>query len=166
METEEPERRAGRPRRALWLLNHKTLMQIEPDILIALGYEVFVPKIIPGEGFRSGATTYDFDRTLTLSSDDLDRLNRHDFYNGDFDAAFEEFINREFDIAFIILFADIFETSSFHFQATSSSEHSDLKHHGPTALSSSSYSARPPCAKLRVSPKDFGLAKPIRIPPN
>jgi len=39
--------RANDRRRVLWILNHTTLMEWEVPMLLAEGFEVFVPKVLP-----------------------------------------------------------------------------------------------------------------------
>lgn len=71
----------GRPRRLLWVVNHKTLLPAEVPIFRELGYEVFIPKIIPNDpDYRSAVVTYEYDASLTLSRHALDVLNAHEFY--------------------------------------------------------------------------------------
>ena len=56
-----------RNKRILWLLNHKTLMPYEAQLLLNLGFEVFVPKVIPkAVSFRSGAVDFAYDGSLTI----------------------------------------------------------------------------------------------------
>lgn len=71
------------PRRLLWVVNHKTLLPAEVPVLRSLGWEVFVPKIVPDHdpGFRSAAVVHDYDAALRLPDTELDVLNRHDFYD-------------------------------------------------------------------------------------
>jgi hypothetical protein len=53
-------------RRILWIVNHKTLMSGEVPLLRSLGFEVFVPKILPAHdrNLRSAGVTYDYDAAL------------------------------------------------------------------------------------------------------
>jgi hypothetical protein len=88
--------------RILWVLNHKTLMPFETSALIELGYEVFVPKIIPATGFRSGAVTFEFDHSLTIPPSDLARLNSFNFYEDEWPPHIERLVNRYFACTFII----------------------------------------------------------------
>ncbi|WP_137179342.1 glycosyltransferase [Roseomonas sp. AR75] len=70
-----------RPRRLVWIVNHRTLLPAEVPIFRRLGYEVFIPKIIPPEhAYRSGVVTHDYDASLTLPEATLAVLNAHDFY--------------------------------------------------------------------------------------
>src|ERR1700735_1159270 len=68
-------------KRLLWIVNHKTLLPAEVPIFRDLGYEVFIPKIIPTHAsYRSGTVTYDYDLSLTIPRRDLEILNSHAFY--------------------------------------------------------------------------------------
>ena len=88
--------------RILWLLNHKTLMPFEVPALISLGYEVFVPKVIPKSGFRSGAISYDYDYSLSIPRADLERLNSFNFYEGEWTPQLERLVNRYFSCVFVM----------------------------------------------------------------
>jgi hypothetical protein len=90
-------------KRILWLLCHKTLMQYEVPLLRSLGFEVFVPKIIPKRAeFRSCAVDFSFDESLTIPEHALRVLNSCHFYQGKWprDAVF--YMNRYFGTAFIM----------------------------------------------------------------
>ena len=68
-------------KRLLWIVNHKTLVRAEVPIFRDLGYEVFIPKIIPPPlPFQSGIVTYDYDATLSIPRRDLEILNSHAFF--------------------------------------------------------------------------------------
>lgn len=68
-------------KRLLWIVNHKTLLPAEVPIFRDLGYEVFIPKIIPTHAsYRSGAVTHEYDSSLTIPPRDLKILNSHAFY--------------------------------------------------------------------------------------
>jgi hypothetical protein len=86
-------------RRLLWIVNHKTLMPAEVPILRSLGWEVFVPKVIPDHdpGFRSAAVTWEYDAALDLPRATLAVLNRHNFYERDWAPTVEDIINTRFD---------------------------------------------------------------------
>jgi hypothetical protein len=90
-------------KRVLWLLNHRTLNEYEPNLLVRLGFEVFTPKIIPpAKRFRSGAITHQFDQTLTIPNGALKVLNETDFYEAPWSPRVVEIMNRYFGSAFII----------------------------------------------------------------
>ncbi|MBP0446960.1 hypothetical protein J8J14_19470 [Roseomonas sp. SSH11] len=113
-----PVQNPSRPRRMLWVVNHKALIAAELPILRSLGYEIFVPKIIPGPGpFRSGAVTWDYDATLTIPIDALDILNGHEFYERNWTPTLRRIINSHFDVAVVSLsaFAAPFESAIKHF---------------------------------------------------
>ena len=89
-----------RPKRVLWLLNHTTLRQFEVPILQSLGYEVFVPKSFPyDEANLSASVDYGPDLQLSIPPQDIEKLNRHNFY-GQLTSEISDIINSHFDIAF------------------------------------------------------------------
>jgi hypothetical protein len=104
---------AGKPRRLLWVVNHRTLMPAEVPILRSLGWEVFVPKIIPSHdtGYRSGAISYEYDSALMLPKTALRVLNHHKFYEQPWSATVEDIINEHFS-AIIVSFS--FYTMPLH----------------------------------------------------
>jgi hypothetical protein len=73
-------------------------MPAEVPILRSLGYEVFVPKIIPDHdsGYRSAAVTYEYDAPLALPAAALRVLNRHDFYQSSWSPTVADIINKYF----------------------------------------------------------------------
>jgi hypothetical protein len=91
--------------RILWLLNHKTLMSFEVSTLMQLGYEVLVPKIIPKFGFRSATVSFEYDHSLSLPTDDLERLNAFNFYEGEWTPEIERLVNRHFACVFVMPFS-------------------------------------------------------------
>jgi hypothetical protein len=94
----DPTSRTPEPQRLLWIVNHRTLMAAEVPILRSLGWEVFIPKIIPDHdpGYRSGATTYAFDVKLALPDPALRVLNRHNFYERGWPPTLEDIVNNYF----------------------------------------------------------------------
>jgi hypothetical protein len=67
-------------RRIIWNLNHTTLMEWEVPQLIALGFEVFIPKILPdGPSGRTAVVTDRYDRTLSIPKNELDAINNVNF---------------------------------------------------------------------------------------
>jgi hypothetical protein len=91
-------------KRVLWLLNHKTLMPYEVQLLLNLGFEVFVPKVIPrtGTDFRSGVVDFAYDRSLTIPQRALKRLNNFNFYEESWSTAVVTIVNRYFGTVFTI----------------------------------------------------------------
>ena len=90
--------------RCLWLMNHRTLRAFEVPMLVEMGFEVFCPKMFPyDEGNLSADITYEFDSTLSVPEEVLDRINQIDFYKG-VTKDILEIINKYFDIAFIGFF--------------------------------------------------------------
>jgi len=103
-------------KRVLWAVNHKTLMKSEVSILRSLGYEVFVPKILPKSGFRSGDTSYEFDSDLSLPPEVLNELNKHNFFEGDWSPILARIINEYFDIIFVIHWPVLISEAASKFQ--------------------------------------------------
>jgi hypothetical protein len=92
-----------RNKRVLWLLNHKTLMPYEAPLLVNLGFEVFVPKVIPkGHDFRSGVVDFAYDASLTIPQRALKRLNEFNFYEEIWPAHIVVIVNRYFGTVFTI----------------------------------------------------------------
>jgi len=91
---------SSKPQRLLWVVNHRTLMPAEVPILRSLGWEVFIPKIVPDHdpGYRSAAITYDYDAALKLPATALRVLNQHNFYERFWSPTVEEIINSNFDV--------------------------------------------------------------------
>lgn len=93
-------RRSKNPRRVLWILNHTTLMEWEVPMLLAEGFEVFVPKVLPvGPNGRTATVTDAYDSSLTIPADDLAYLNTVNFYDAALSRRTAETINRHFDVA-------------------------------------------------------------------
>lgn len=67
-----------------------------------LGFEVFVPKVIPKTGFRSGCVSFDFDSSLSIPRRVLERLNRFDFYDSKWPPSIVRLVNRYFAVAFVM----------------------------------------------------------------
>jgi hypothetical protein len=89
-----------KPRRIAWIVNHRTLMPAEVPILRDLGWEVYVPKILPANdpAYRSGTITYEYDSSLTISSASLGALNNHDFYRREWSPTMTRIMNASFQI--------------------------------------------------------------------
>lgn len=78
-------------------------MDFEVSMLINLGYEVFIPKVFGLElKSRSHKTTYEYDQTLSIDTDDLRILNFFDFYGSDYPAKVMNLLNKYFDIVFVM----------------------------------------------------------------
>ena len=88
----------------MWIVNHKTLLPAEVPIFRDLGYEVFIPKIIPRDpSYRSGVVTFAYDESLTISRSALSVLNEHEFYGElrlyrSWSPTLREIINDNFDV--------------------------------------------------------------------
>jgi hypothetical protein len=90
-------------KRVLWLLNHVTLLKTEVPILLAMGYEVFIPKIIPNDvGFRSGVVDFSYDKHLTIPDHVLKVLNEADLYTQEWSDEVVGYMNQYFSAAFIM----------------------------------------------------------------
>ena len=91
-----------RRRRILWLLNHRTLMPYEAGLIRRLGFEIFIPKILPKPPFRSGAIDATHDISLTIPPRVLEKLNQFNFYEDAWPTEIVTLINRYFGAAFVI----------------------------------------------------------------
>lgn len=89
-----------KPRRLAWIVNHRTLMPAEVPILRNLGWEIFVPKVIPQNdtGYRSGAISYEYDQSLSISPAALAVLNSHDFYSREWSPTLAQIMNESFQM--------------------------------------------------------------------
>ncbi|MBC7983424.1 MAG: hypothetical protein H7Y02_06170, partial [Candidatus Obscuribacterales bacterium] len=92
-------------KRILWLLNHRTLMPYEASLIQRLGFEIYVPKIIPKTDFRSGAIDFSYDSSLSLPDWALRELNRFNFYENAWTSKIVTIVNRYFGSAFIMPYA-------------------------------------------------------------
>lgn len=94
----------GKPLRAFYFLNHQTAMPFEVKLLVELGFEVFVTKQLSRDAvvFRSGLVSYEYDETLTLPSDIIEKLNNHNFYDDPIPKSLKDIIESEFDLVFLI----------------------------------------------------------------
>lgn len=77
-------------------------MPYEAPLLQRLGFEVYIPKIYPKTGFRSGAVDASYDLTITLPAHVLETLNAFNFYEDEWTPEIIELTNRYFGCAFII----------------------------------------------------------------
>lgn len=102
--------------RVLWLLNHKTLMPYEVPLLRRLGYEVFVPKIIPAKNFRSAAVDFSHDASLTIPSKALEALNAFNLYEDAWTPEITRIVNRYFGAAFVMLHRDLLAETTDKFE--------------------------------------------------
>lgn len=95
-------------KRVLWLFNHCTLIKSEVPILKELGYEVFIPKIPPFD--VSIAVDWSEDKNLSIPKDELDVLNRTDFYDSKIPRAAMEIMNEYFDAVIFGVFIESFKS--------------------------------------------------------
>jgi hypothetical protein len=77
-------------------------MPYEVGLLRRLGYEVYVPKIIPKSNFRSGAVDWQYDAGLSVPARVLQLLNGFNFYEDEWTPAITATVNRYFGAAFVI----------------------------------------------------------------
>src|SRR4051812_41278671 len=110
------------PRRLIWIVNHRTLLPAEIPIFLELGYEVFIPTIVPSHdpAFRSSVVTFEYDATLTLPPESLALLNEFDFYESPWTPAVTQLINDEFDVVVssLSLYTTPLAEAARHFQGT------------------------------------------------
>lgn len=93
----------NRNKRVLWLCNHNTLMDFEVPLLISLGYEVFVPKLVPLDVIKySGKVTFEYDNTLSIYADVLELLNSFNFYEDRYTPRICNILNQYFSTAFVV----------------------------------------------------------------
>jgi hypothetical protein len=86
-------------KRLLWIVNHQTLMAAEVPILRSLGWEVFVPKLVPNDvSYRSAGVSHAFDEALSLPGTALGVLNRQNFYQHPWSPTVEAIINEHFSL--------------------------------------------------------------------
>lgn len=101
---EEPDKRI------LWLLNHSTLRDFEVPMLVAMGYEVFIPKHFPkNSDNRSASVSYAFDETLTIPADCLAKLNAFEFYTEKPTHDIVTIINRYFSTVIVAYIFPMFD---------------------------------------------------------
>jgi len=97
-------------KRVLWLLNHTTLRGYEVPLLIDLGYEVYCPKICQREfGDLSASISYEFDASLSIPPEILEKLNKTDFYSLRVPQEIATIMNEYFDIAICAAFPELIE---------------------------------------------------------
>ena len=96
-------------KRVLWMMNHKTLLESEALLISNLGFEIFIPKVIPDSSrFRSGGFTFEFDHTLSLPDSVIQKLNKVDFFESKLSPKIVRLINRYFDAVFVLPYGTSF----------------------------------------------------------
>jgi len=91
-----------RDKRILWLINHRTMIEFEPDLLESLGFEVYIPKLFPSTlEFRSLKITYDYDSKLTIPQDVLELLNNFNFYSTKITPGIRNIMNTFFSVVIV-----------------------------------------------------------------
>lgn len=91
-------------KRILWLYNHVTLIKSEVPILRDLGYEVYIPKVIPFD--VSVAVDWEADQLLSIPGEAIDILNKVDFYDSAIPQNALDIMNEYFDIALFGVFVE------------------------------------------------------------
>jgi hypothetical protein len=106
------------PVRAMWIINHTTARKFEVPMLKSLGIsEIFLPKLVPATNeFRSCSIDWSEDANLTIPKDDLDILNRTNWYERPLPDAWR-IANRHFDIAFVIASSTILQSAIDRFDS-------------------------------------------------
>lgn len=90
------------------MLNHKTLMQSELPLLTSMGFEIYIPKIVPtDEGNMSVIVNNSYDQGMTISKDFLNELNYFNFYSQKWNGKIVKKINQNFGVAFCAFFPDL-----------------------------------------------------------
>lgn len=78
------------------------MIEFEPDLLETLGFEVYIPKLLPNTlEFRSGKITYEFDQKLTIPKEKIDLLNNFNFYTTKHTPQIRKIINSYFSVAIV-----------------------------------------------------------------
>ncbi|MCY1391464.1 Glycosyl transferases group 1 [compost metagenome] len=90
--------------RVMWLLNHTSARKFEVAMLKAIGVnEIYTPKIFPSDpSFRSASVDYSEDANLSISHDDLEKLNSVNWYESPKPQDWE-IANKYFDVCFFIV---------------------------------------------------------------
>lgn len=101
-------------KRILWLYSHSTLMKSEVAIIRELGYEVYIPKVIPFD--VSVAVDWESDRLLSIPVEALEILNRVDFYGQRIPDEAMEVMNRYFSMAIFGIFIEPLKSLVLHYK--------------------------------------------------
>lgn len=91
-------------KRILWLYNHVTLIKSEVPILRELGYEVYIPKVIPFD--VSITVDWTSDELLSIPSEAVSILNQVDFYDSKIPLKAMEIMNQYFDMVIFGVFIE------------------------------------------------------------
>ena len=91
-------------KRVLWLYNHSTLIKSEVPILRKLGYEVYIPKIPPFD--VSISVDWKSDELISIPKEDLDILNRVNYYTEKIPLEAMEIMNKYFQMAIFGVFIE------------------------------------------------------------
>lgn len=91
-------------------------MEFEVPLLIELGYEVFVPKLIPQNNFRSATINFDYDSSLSIPQHVIDYLNSVDFYLNPWNPKTIRLVNRYFGTVFVMPYREGFQSPLLRFE--------------------------------------------------
>lgn len=101
-------------KRILWLYNHSTLIKSEVPMLMEMGYEVYVPKIPPFD--VSIAVDWSLDNQLTIPKEEIDILNRVNFYDEKIPLDAMEVMNKYFEYAINGVFIEPLKSLVMNYQ--------------------------------------------------
>lgn len=101
-------------KRILWLYNHSTLIKSEVPILRELGYEVYIPKVIPFD--VSVAVDWEADKLLSIPPEAVEILNRVDFYGQQIPNDAMTVMNQYFDMAIFGVFIEPLKSIILHYK--------------------------------------------------
>jgi glycosyltransferase involved in cell wall biosynthesis len=95
-------KRGVRPHRIFLGIDSATPRRIESRLIAQAGYELLVPKVMPPDE-ENGNSAIDpgYDGTLTIPRDDLEILNRQDYFNQPLGERQIDLLNLHFDAAII-----------------------------------------------------------------
>ena len=106
-----------RSKRIAWLLNHTTMRELEVPLLRSLGFEVYTGKQLLGDiGMRSGSADYSDDLHCSIPPDELEVLNRHNFYEDDYSPEVAGILNRRFGTVMCGMFMKMLREATAHFR--------------------------------------------------
>lgn len=101
-------------KRILWLYNHSTLIKSEVALLRELGYEVYVPKVIPFD--VSVAVNWESDRLLSIPEEAIEVLNKVDFYGEEIPEEAMAVMNEYFGMAIFGTFIEPLKSIAAHYK--------------------------------------------------
>ena len=103
-------------KRILWIFNHTSLRKFELPLLVQMGYEVYCPKIFDvGFGDRSASVTWEYDSTLSVPRDVIDKLNQTNFYQP-ISTDVMDILNQYFETIFCMAVKEPLHSALYHFK--------------------------------------------------